>query len=103
MKRSRASTWLGAALTLAVLAGLTSVPTRAADDHPFAMPRGTVFKLHVFRAEQPDKPDMVIPDGWHRPKHVDADLTDQIGKVRMALPSWTGLHHLAPGGAGGLD
>ena len=101
MKRSHATRWYAAPLCLAVLVCLTSEAAQAEETYG----KAATFKLHVTRMSSPEAagPDMVIPDGWHMPRRVDAALVEQIGQMRLSLPSWNGIHHLTPGGASGFN
>lgn len=95
---------LGAALAScsAVVLGLTQpafaqfVPDVGGEEAAAAQ-SGTskLFKLHLTRTDYPE-----IMRDYKRPPKVDAGLVRQIDQVRIAVPSWHGIHHLMPGASG---
>ncbi len=89
MKRSQATPIMMASLMVVAAA----LPVAAAEDG-FAGASHGPFKLHAV-AEY--APELMIADGWHVPKSVDSSLVNQIGQVRLSLPSLNGLHHMMPG------
>ena len=103
MRRFPTSGISGLLLSLCILCG--SAPSALADltdwnPGPRQFGPGSMkFKLRVHYDEH-TAPEMVITDGYKRPPKVDGALVNQIHEIRLALPSWHGLHSLAPGASG---
>lgn len=86
-------------LVLAAVCIVHSPPVWAAADGfiPGHYVPGSKFKLHVSEYAD-DVYEISNANGWRPPRKVDAQLVEQIGQMRMALPNWQGLHYLKSGG-----
>lgn len=88
-------------LPTALIVGITAL-AEVSEKSPLNVHQGpgTSFKLRVYH-DEPTAPELVITDGFKLPPKVDSNLVQQIRQVRLALPSWHGLHGLAPGASSG--
>lgn len=95
--------WAALALSAAVISGCPQAASAETGNWSVdqIFPKSLPDKVFRLRATFETPPELT--EGWRnykRPPKVDAALVRQIDQIRGAVPSWHGIHQLAPGASG---